>query len=149
MPRRVGILWDLGYLPPVLIPSGSHQNMYGWQASGTHPTGMLSCYHPQTKFAKVMFLHMSVILSTGGGVVVSKHVLQVSRSTPRGKLRSLAWGVSRPTLRGVSRTTPRGGVSRPTPGGSPGTHLGDISACTEADTSLQQTSTAAGMHSCL
>ena len=23
-------------------------------------------YHPQTKFAKVMFLHLSVILSTGG-----------------------------------------------------------------------------------
>ena len=24
-------------------------------------------YHPQTKFAKVMFLHVSVILTTGGG----------------------------------------------------------------------------------
>ena len=24
-------------------------------------------YHPQTKFAKVMFLHQSVILFTGGG----------------------------------------------------------------------------------
>ena len=24
------------------------------------------CYRPQTKFAKVMFLHLSVILSTGG-----------------------------------------------------------------------------------
>ena len=24
-------------------PSGSHQNMYSWQADGTHPTGMLSC----------------------------------------------------------------------------------------------------------
>ena len=36
-------------------------------AVGTHPTEMYSCYRPQTKFAKVMFLHMSVILSTGGG----------------------------------------------------------------------------------
>ena len=23
--------------------SGGRQNMYGWQAGGTHPTGMLSC----------------------------------------------------------------------------------------------------------
>ena len=36
------------------------------KAGGTHPTGMLSCYRPQTRFAKVMFLHVSVILSTGG-----------------------------------------------------------------------------------
>ena len=34
---------------------------------GMHPTGTLSCfnYHPQTKFAKVMFLQV-VCLSTGG-----------------------------------------------------------------------------------
>ena len=75
---------------------------------------------------------------------------------PRGKLRGLAWGVSRPTPRGevevsslggVSKPTP-GGVSRPTPGGgspgphlggSPGPHLGGgvgIPACTEADPPL-------------
>ena len=30
-------------LPTLLISSGGHQNMYGWQAGGTHPTGMLSC----------------------------------------------------------------------------------------------------------
>ena len=36
--------WDLGYLPPPgPTPSGGHQNTYGWQAGGTHPTGMLSC----------------------------------------------------------------------------------------------------------
>ena len=29
--------------PGVLTPSGGHQNMYSWQAGGTHPTGMLSC----------------------------------------------------------------------------------------------------------
>ena len=28
---------------PVLTPSGGHQNTYGWQADGTHPTGMFSC----------------------------------------------------------------------------------------------------------
>ena len=47
------------------------------------------------------------------GVVVSQHALQVSRPTPRGKLRGLAWGVSRPTPEGLSRPTPMG-VSRPT-----------------------------------
>ena len=36
--------WDLGYLPPpVPTPSGGHQNTYGWQAGGTHPTGMFNC----------------------------------------------------------------------------------------------------------
>ena len=37
---------EIPTLPPlVLTPSGSHQNTYGWQAGGTHPTGMLSCIH--------------------------------------------------------------------------------------------------------
>ena len=35
-------------------------------ADGTHPTGMHSCYRPQRTCDKVMFLHESVILSTGG-----------------------------------------------------------------------------------
>ena len=30
-------------LPTLLISSGGHQNMYGWQVGGTHSTGMLSC----------------------------------------------------------------------------------------------------------
>ena len=29
---------------PLVTPSGSHQNMYSWQAGSTHPTGMLSCF---------------------------------------------------------------------------------------------------------
>ena len=33
--------WDQ---PPMVLPSnGGHQNMYSWQAGGTHATGMLSC----------------------------------------------------------------------------------------------------------
>ena len=28
----------------VLTSSGGHLNTYGWQAGGTHPTRMLSCY---------------------------------------------------------------------------------------------------------
>ena len=82
-----------------------------------------------------MFLQVSVILFTWGGGI-SQHALQVSRPTPGGKLRGLAWG-------GVSRPTPRMGSSGPhlggglwahTQGGSPGPHLGGIPACTEADT---------------
>ena len=54
-----------GSHPHLLTPSGGHQT-YGRQADGTHPTGMLSCYFPQMKFAKVMFLHVSVCPRGGG-----------------------------------------------------------------------------------
>ena len=37
--------------PPLLTPGGSHQNMYGWQASGTYPTGMFPCTNLFTKLA--------------------------------------------------------------------------------------------------
>ena len=54
-------------------PTGQCILGYGQQAGGTYPTGMHSCfedenhiYCPQTKFAKVMFLHLSAILFTGG-----------------------------------------------------------------------------------
>ena len=52
--QRVGVGWMGMYtypLPrhvtldthlPVLIPSGSHHNMYSWQGGGTRPTGMIS-----------------------------------------------------------------------------------------------------------
>ena len=40
---------------------------YGQQAGGTHPMGMHSCYYrPQRSWGKVMFLHVCVILFTGG-----------------------------------------------------------------------------------
>ena len=35
--------WDTHH-PLVLTPSDGHQNTYGWQVDGTHPTGMLSCF---------------------------------------------------------------------------------------------------------
>ena len=119
-------------------------------AAGTHPAGMHSWYRLQTKFAKVMFLRVSVILFTGGGV--SQHALQVSRGWypsmpcrspgphPMGKLRGLAWGVSRPTPRGkfrglawgVSRPTPRGEVEGSGLGrGSPGPHMRGLQAHTQ------------------
>ena len=106
--------------------------------------------------------------------MVSQHALQVSGPTPKGevegsglgglqthtqggKLRGLAWGVSRPTPgwgfspsqhSGGSPGPHPGGVSRPIHGG------GGIPVCAEADTSPHQTATAAGgmhptgMHPC-
>ena len=56
--------WYTHYL--VLTPSGSHQNIYGWQAGSMNPAEMPSCYCLQMKFVKAMFLHVSVILSTEG-----------------------------------------------------------------------------------
>ena len=41
---------------------------YRWQAGGTHPTGMLSCFS-QLVYLYFAFLHLSVILFAGGGGV--------------------------------------------------------------------------------
>ena len=83
-------------------------------------------YLPQTKFAKVMFLHVSVCPQ--GGL----------RPTPGERLRGLAGG-------GVSRSTPRRG---------PGPSLGVYTSMHWGRPLPQQTATAAGsthptgMHSC-
>ena len=70
---------------------------------------MRNCYYrPQTKFAKVMFLHVSVCPRGGWGWYPSMPCSRgwyprmpcsrgASKPTPRGKLRGLARGVSRPT----------------------------------------------------
>ena len=68
-------------------------------------------YHPQTKFAKVMFLHVSVCPQGVG--VVSQHAGVWPGGSPgphrgEGVPRPTPEGVSRPTSRGVSRPTPRG-----------------------------------------
>ena len=84
-------------------------------------------YGPQTKFAKVMFLHVSVC-PREGVVVVSQHALQV---VSQHALQDSSGGASEHALQ-VSRPTPRGeveesglvGVFRPTPRGSPDPHLG-------------------------
>ena len=75
-------------------------------------------YRPQTKFVKVMFLHLSVSHSVHrGGVSPGPH--------PGGMLRDLAGGVSRPTPgEGVPRRTPKGGLQAHTQGVlGPGPHL--------------------------
>ena len=39
--------WFLGphCIGPMVLTSGGHHSMYGWQAGGTHPTIMLSFYN--------------------------------------------------------------------------------------------------------
>ena len=117
-------------------------------------------YHLQTKFAKFMFLHMSVCPQGGGipeflaggnpaclaglqGRLVSQHALQISRPTPRGELEGSGWrGLQAHTqgwLRDLARGSPSpqpGGLQAQT-GGSPGLHPGGmcIPACTEVDPS--------------
>ena len=117
-------------------------------------------YHLQTKFAKFMFLHVSVCPQVGGipeflaggnpaclaglqGRLVSQHALQISRPTPRGELEgSGRRGLQAHTqgwLRDLTRGSPSpqpGGLQAQT-GGSPGLHPGGmcIPACTEVDPS--------------
>ena len=107
-------------------------------------------YHPQMKFAKVMFLHVSVILSTGGWVGGIPACIAGGAGLggwypsmpcnfpgphPGGKLRDLARGRSRgPHPRGklrglawgVSIPTPRGGFQAHTQMGSPGPCPGGV-----------------------
>ena len=40
--------------------------IHGWKVGGVHPAGMLSHYHPQRSWGKVIFSQVSVILFTGG-----------------------------------------------------------------------------------
>ena len=87
--------------------------------------------------AKVMYLHLSVILFTWGGGGITAWLAGLQARTQEGRLRGLAWGVSRPTPRGVSPGPHPGGSPGPHSGGSPGPHPGGcIPACTEADTPL-------------
>ena len=90
-------------------------------------------YRPQTKFAKVMFLHVSV----------SHYVFRgrVSRPTPGGVVSGPHPEVSRPTPRGIQAHTQEGlkahtqgspgphlgGSQGSHPGGSPGPHPGRVS----------------------
>ena len=84
-----------------------------------------ACYRPQTKFAKVMFLHVSVSHSVHRGLV-SKHAVQV---------------VSQHALQ-VSG----GRYPGPHPGGSWGGFWKAIPACTEADPPPQTATAAGGTH---
>ena len=99
----------------------------------TYILHIIHIYRPQKKFAKVMFLHVSVILSRGGypsmhcrflstgdGGVVSQRAFQVSRSLAWGQSPGPPWGGSSEVWGGVSKPTPMGklrsitwGVSRP------------------------------------
>ena len=102
-------------------------------------------YRPQRSWGKVMFLHVSVILFTEMGGVVSQHALQVVsqhalqqglgggipaclaglQAHTQGEVEGV-WprGVSRPTPRGEVDGSGQGGFSRPTPRGYPSMHRG-------------------------
>ena len=56
----------------VLTLSGGHRNTYGWQAGGTHPTEMLSCFII-TAPNKVSegYVFAGVCLSTGEGACMA------------------------------------------------------------------------------
>ena len=59
--RGGGMPWDLGCPPsPVLTPSDSDQNTYGWQAGGTHPTEMLSCYVTPRLPSEFHWIHIAI-----------------------------------------------------------------------------------------
>ena len=130
-------------------------------------THVYNIYHPKTKFAKVVFLHVSVCPQWGGGIPARLAGLQAHtrggerlRGLARGspgphpgrRLRGLAGGGRSPCPHpggGEVEGSGQGGFSSPTPRGV------CIPACIEADTPLpQQTATAAGgthptgMHSC-
>ena len=112
-------------------------------------------YCPQRSWGKVMSLHVSVILFTGGVVsqavlqVVSQHSLQqVSGGGRCGIQAGLAGGIPACLAAGFGRSpgphlgggvegcgqggllAHTWGVSRPPPGGSPGPHLGGLQAHT-------------------
>ena len=101
-------------------------------------------YRPQRSWGKVMFLHVSVILFTGGGSS-GPHPGEVEGSGLGAFPGPHQGGSPGPHLEGCLQAN--------TWGGSPGPHQGGIAACTEADP--QHAATAAGgthpigMHSCL
>ena len=61
-------------LPAPVLTSGGHQSTYSWQAGGMHQTEMhfSGC---NEVVAKVMFLFVSVILSTGGSASVHAGII--------------------------------------------------------------------------
>ena len=115
----------------------------------------VNCYRPQTKFAKVMFLHMSVCPQW------ELYSSMPCRWYPSMPCRFLGGGCIKACLAGfqahiqgeLEGSGHLGGVSRLTLGGSPGPYLGGVS-----QHALRQTPPAdgyccgihpTGMHSCL
>ena len=55
-----------------------------YSAFGMHPTGMLSCYYLQTKFAKVILSKAAVSHSVGGGVRAGETATEAGGTHPTG-----------------------------------------------------------------
>ena len=120
-------------------PSGDLEKIYCKKSSNLIPSfipvSISHNYRPQTKFAKVMFLHVSVCPQGGGcGGVIPACLAGFQTHTqreawgvwlgrgspgphPGGKLRGLAWGVSMPTPKGGLHTHTQGGLQAHSCGG--------------------------------
>ena len=85
------------------------------RASMHEKRGYFINYRPQRSWGKFMFLHVSVILFTGGGIPACLAGFQ-AHTRGGGELEGSGWGdVSRPTPKGeVEGSGLEGGVSRPT-----------------------------------
>ena len=58
--------------PPPVLTSDGQQSTYGWKLGGTHPTGILSCYHLNLP---TRLIHFQI---TGGrfelsSILINKH----------------------------------------------------------------------------
>ena len=91
-------------------------------AEVTHPIGMHSCYHPQRKFAKVIFLHVSVILSRDQVHPLGPGTPPGTRYTPRTRYIPLGPGTPQDQVHPTGPGTPPKARYTPTgPGTPPGT----------------------------
>ena len=105
-------LWILPTLIYHRCGSGMGDPLHRFWGSKIDYFRSLCKYRPQTKFAKVMFLHVSVC----PGRLVSQHALQVSSPHLVGRLRGLP--------KGDLQAHTQGGRWRIWSGGSPGRHPG-------------------------
>ena len=72
-------------LHTVLTLSGAHQNTYGGQASGTHPTGILSCVYVRRLFMRdewLMCLNLQLlVLRQSRMTLQNPRMLRMTRTT--------------------------------------------------------------------
>ena len=103
-------------------------------------TSFTNFYCPQRSWGKVMFLNVSVILFTGGGIpacIAGGIPAYLAVGLQRGGIPACLAGFQAHTQGEVEGDLARG-VSRPTPGGSPYPHPGGLSQHALRRTPLRQ-----------
>ena len=122
--------------PDVIYTGAEDFSVHAWRISQQKyivpPKGQLvnfcPIFLPPANKVCEGYVFARVCHSVRGGGVVSQHALQVSRPTPRGKLRGLVGGgVSRPTLGGVSQHALR--QTPPTATAATGMHPTGMHSC--------------------